>query len=99
PALSAPPRPRPRPRRPRPLPGPRPYRPRHRLPQELQPRLTPRGLLVGLLDEAVVVDDHPGDLAGGDQAVVVADRDHEGQAAAFDGLQLGFGAYRAADGH
>ncbi len=72
------PGPRPRLRLRRPLPGQRPHRPRRRLPEVVEPGLSrgwpTRGWFcavsswsAALVEEALDVDDHPGDLAGGDR--------------------------------
>ena len=53
--------------------------------------VVPAGLTGSVVEEAVAVDDHPGDLAGGHQAAVVVDRDRELQPTALDLLELGVG--------
>src|ERR1700712_1320936 len=56
------------------------------------------GCSARLVEEVFAIDHDPGDLAGGDEAAHVADRDREDQAAALDLLERRLGRGDVADG-
>ena len=61
------------------------------------PRASAAWRSAGLVEEALGLDDHPGDLAGGHEAAGVVDRDGEREPPALDPLEGGLGGDRGAD--